>query len=436
MTNRKILHAADIHLDSPLQSLDRYEGAPAEEIRLASRRALTAMVDTAIDRKVDLVVIAGDLYDGDWQHMNTGLFFVKEASRLVREGIPMAVIRGNHDAANKMTASLPLPTNPDGSSILLNEKRVDLRRFDELQIAIHGRSYKTRAEVGNMAEAYPDPLPGVFNLGLLHTSLTGAEGHEPYAPCTPRQLADKQYDYWALGHIHTRGEHQVEGAAPVVFSGNIQGRHARETGAKGCIIVEVDEQNQTDRVFVPLDVVRWEVCAVDVTGMSVLDEIMDAAESWIDETLQQLNESEQDRLLAMRVRLIGESGMHANLLRNANRLESDLRSLVVQRGNGQVWLEKVRIKTTSLPDKVEERTTNMDGPIESLHEVIRGLRQQGDLDTQVDRWLTSLSNKLPPDVPRLNRPNIGNEESEWASSVLDAAAAELEGRLQNRKDSA
>ena len=118
MSTRKILHAADIHLDSPLQKLDQYENAPVDRIRSASRRALENMVQLAIAESVDLVVIAGDLYDGDWTDQNTGLFFVNQANQLVSSGIPMAVIRGNHDAMNLMTSSLPLPKNPDGSQIL------------------------------------------------------------------------------------------------------------------------------------------------------------------------------------------------------------------------------------------------------------------------------------------------------------------------------
>ncbi len=203
---RKILHAADIHLDSPLQKLGSYEGAPADQIRRASRRALENMVRLAIDEAVDLVLVAGDLYDGDWPDQNTGLFFVAQASRLVEAGIPIVVIRGNHDAANRMTSSLPLPKNPDGSEIMMRSDQVDLRQFESLGVAVHGRSFQSRAESDNLAAGYPSPISGMFNVGLLHTSLTGAEGHDPYAPCTPAQLADKRYDYWALGHIHARAE--------------------------------------------------------------------------------------------------------------------------------------------------------------------------------------------------------------------------------------
>lgn len=80
------IHTADIHLDSPLVGLEQYEGAPVEKIRGATREAFKNLVDTAIKRHVDFIVIAGDLYDGDWKDYNTGLFFTSQMVRLQKKG--------------------------------------------------------------------------------------------------------------------------------------------------------------------------------------------------------------------------------------------------------------------------------------------------------------------------------------------------------------
>ncbi len=354
MSVRRILHAADIHLDSPLQKLDAYEHAPVHQIRGASRRALENLVRLAIDQSVDLVVIAGDLYDGDWPDQNTGLFFVAQASKLVKAGIPLVVIRGNHDAANVMTASLPLPANPDGSEIMMRCDQVDLRRFDSLGIAVHGRSFRTRAETENLAESYPAPIAGMFNLGLLHTSLTGAEGHDPYAPCTPIQLAEKRYDYWALGHVHTRAQHGIEDAAPIVFSGNIQGRHIREVGEKGCVIVEVDSRGKCRSTFHPLDVVRWQMCSIDVASLSHLDEVIDQYRVRLRESLASVD----GRLLVTRVELVGATAMHADLHRRLSQLRGSLRATTITHGDDQAWLEAVRIHTS--PPRDEHAVADFD----------------------------------------------------------------------------
>src|SRR6266700_4093207 len=105
----KLLHCADLHLDSPLRGLDRYEGAPVDEMLGATRRAFENLVSLALREKVNVVIIAGDLYDRDWPDFNTGLFFLKGVTQLGAAGIRVFAVRGNHDAASKITRSLRLP---------------------------------------------------------------------------------------------------------------------------------------------------------------------------------------------------------------------------------------------------------------------------------------------------------------------------------------
>lgn len=419
---RKILHAADIHLDSPLQKLGSYEHAPVDRIRGASRRALENMVDLAIERSVDLVVIAGDLYDGDWPDQNTGLFFVGQANQLIRAGIPLVVIRGNHDAANLMTSTLPLPKNPDGSEIMMQADRVDLRRFEQLGVAVHGRSFRTRAETENLAADYPAPISGMFNIGLLHTSLTGAEGHDPYAPCTPAQLADKNYDYWALGHIHLRGEHGISGSAPIVFSGNIQGRHVRETGPKGCVLIEVDGSHECQRTFHELDVVRWQICTLNVTGLSHIDEVVDAFQAWLLEATAAAN----GRLLVVRVELVGRSVLHHELHRRSRQLKASLQAITVSHGRNEVWLEDTKVRTV-VDD--ESRAIDLDGPLESLAVIREQLRTDPQAHDWIEHELRSLIKKMPVEMDVSQALPLQDED--WVAELVESAAAEVIGRLQS-----
>lgn len=420
---RRILHAADIHLDSPLQKLGTYEHAPVDRIRGASRRALENMVELAIQQSVDLVVIAGDLYDGDWPDQNTGLFFVAQANRLVRAEIPVVVIRGNHDAANLMTSSLPLPSNPDGSPIMMASDRVDTRLFESIGIAVHGRSFRTRAETENLASDYPGPVSGMFNLGLLHTSLTGAEGHDPYAPCTPAQLSDKNYDYWALGHVHARGEHGLPDAAPIVFPGNLQGRHIRETGPKGCVIVDVDQNANCKSVFHELDVVRWQLCSVDVSTLRHVDEVIDAFQAWLSEALK----SADQRLLVVRVELVGESVLHHELHRRTSKLKASLQATAVTYGCDQCWLEELKVRTSAASDK--SALIDVDGPMESLSEVISELRQSDELGDVIEHELRSLIKKLPVELVD-DHQTLPIDDQRWVTELIEAASADVIGRLQ------
>ncbi len=426
MTQRKILHAADIHLDSPLQKLSQYEDAPVEQIRDASRDALSNMTNLAIEQQVDLVVIAGDLYDGDWKETRTGMFFVKQATRLRDAKIPILVIRGNHDAANLMTNSLPLPANPDGSEIMMAAEKVDSRIFEDIGVAVHGRSFGKRSQRDGMVKHYPSPRSGLFNLGLLHTSLTGGEGHDPYAPCTPGELTDKEYDYWALGHIHVRGEHGLPGGAPIVFSGNIQGRHINESGAKGCIIIDIDAKHQTTRTFHPLDVARWQLCEIDASTMRHTEEVVEAFQSWLAQQIPKID----DRLLVTRVRVHGASPIHHRLHQQNRVIEEKLRAITISHGQGQTWLETFRVRTQEA-----QVATNIDieGPLESLHSVVKELKSDPELATLIESELRALKNKLPTEITLGDE--YGDDTARWANQLVESASADLMGRLQGTEAS-
>ena len=266
----KFLHAADIHLDSPQRGLDRYEGAPAAECRAATRRALENLAELAVAEKVAFVLIVGDLYDGDWNDYQTPLFFTKVMARLRDAGIPVYMIRGNHDAHNRMTRDLRLPDNVK----ILSSDRAETIVQEDCGAAIHGRSFATRAVLDNLARSYPARVPGLLNVGLLHTCVDGREGHEPYAPCSLSDLRAREYGYWALGHIHAR-EVLHEEDPWIVFPGNIQGRHVREPGPKGCMLVTVGDSFEVTAMEPRwLDVVRWDTCRVDAAGARDGDEAL------------------------------------------------------------------------------------------------------------------------------------------------------------------
>ena len=168
------IHAADPHLDSPLQGLESHEGAPVALIRGATRRAMENLVQLAIDEQIDFLVIAGDVYDGDWKDYNTGLFFRGQMARLASKGIPVYLIAGNHDAASVISKKLGLPENVH----VFSTRAAESKEVAEIPAVIHGRGFPNRAVPENLAKDYPPAVPGKFNLGLLHTSLTGKPGHD------------------------------------------------------------------------------------------------------------------------------------------------------------------------------------------------------------------------------------------------------------------
>ncbi len=387
----RFLHAADIHLDSPLRGLEQYEGAPVDEIRTATRRALVNLVDLALQREVDFVVIAGDLYDGDWKDHNTGLFFVSQIGRLREASIPVVMISGNHDAANRMTKALQLPDHVE----LLSHRKASTagnKQLRELGVAIHGRSFARSAETDNMVRDYPSRIDGMFNIGLLHTSLTGAEGHEPYAPCSIDELRQKQYDYWALGHVHTR-EVKCEDP-PIVFCGNVQGRHIRETGAKGCYLVSVDQRGGVEWEFQPLDVFRWDLCQVAADDADRPEQVLDRFKTALADRMAM-----HDGLpLAVRVVVTGRTNAHPELAADPLNWSNQIRAAAIEQAGGRVWIEKVKLRTSTVRDLDPEAMA--DGPVGELLRYMTELRGDDRQLAELAEGLSDLRRKLPDDLLR------------------------------------
>ena len=422
---RRVLHAADVHLDSPLRKLTHYEHAPVQRIRGASRRAFAEMVTLAIREEVDLVVIAGDLYDGDWDDHNTGLYFVGEAAKLTTAGIPLVVIRGNHDAANVMTSSLPLPQNPDGTDILLDAHRVETRTFEKIGISVHGQSFATEAVTDNLSLAYPPPRSGTANLGLLHTSLTGAENHDRYCPTTPNILTDKGYDYWALGHIHTRADHGLDGGPPLVFPGNLQGRSVRECGPRGCVIVHIDDANRCRHRFEPLGDIEWHRLELDASDWSHPEDLFDAYRAEIRGRESEL----RGKLWITRVEVTGQTELHSTLHRRFRELEAGLQAIAVTSGGGDVWMEDLRLKTSLPRSSARDAAIDVaEGPLAVLHEVVQQVRADEHLDPRLKEEMKPLQKKLPPELIAQDGPLPSDDDPQWRE-VIEAASASLLHRI-------
>ena len=340
----RFIHAADPHLDSPLRGLEAHEGAPVALLRGATRKAFENLVNLAIDEAVDFVVIAGDLYDGDWKDYSTGLFFRGQMVRLEAKKIPVYLIAGNHDAASVISKKLTLPENVH----VFSTRTAETMEVPGLAAVIHGRGFPHRAVPENLAVDYPAAVPGKFNLGLLHTSLTGRPDHDTYAPCSEQDLRNKGYAYWALGHIH---QPEIISEDPwIVFAGNCQGRHARETGPRGCRLVTVkDSLEVASAEWRDLDVVRWQAVEVPLAGV----ENEAGAIKGIREALAGAVAAAEGRLLATRIHLTGATALHGSLHRDAQHWRAQVQALAQDFGEESVWVERLRVGTRPVYDLAE-----------------------------------------------------------------------------------
>lgn len=400
----KLVHAADLHLDSALHGLSRYESAPAEEIRGATRRAFGALTELCLEERAQLLVISGDLFDGDWRDVSTGLFFAAQLSKLCEAGVQVVWIRGNHDAVSQIRRSVRLPEQV----IQLSAERAETRVFDALGVAVHGQSFAKRDVTEDLAAGYPARVAGALNVGLLHTALDGRSGHDRYAPTRVETLVNRGYEYWALGHVHQREVVHVE--PYVVFPGNLQGRHARELGEKGATLVSFEGDRISAVEHRALDAVRWAELRIDVGRAASVDDVLTA----VQQELTRESEAAQGRLLAFRVRLGGATALDAALRAGRERLTEELCSLSYGVGGAGAWLEKLVLATAP---------PSHDAPLgdDALAEIDRALGELlGGDGEELAGYLADLAKKLPGEVlelvPELRAPS-GDVAAELGSDV-------------------
>lgn len=408
------LHAADIHLDSPLRGLSHYDGAPPiEEIRGATRQALDNLVNFALGEKVDFVLIAGDLYDGDWQDFKTGLYFANQMRNLGEAGIRVAVIRGNHDAANTMTKTLVMPENVK----IFSARKPETWLLKDFGVAIHGQSYANRDVYENLAVTYPDPVPGMFNIGILHCLISGADGHLPYAPCTLDELAAKGYDYWALGHVHN---YSVLREQPhIVYSGCTQGRHIREPGEKGCVLVEVeDDKIRTE--FVPLNVLRWAEIKADVGNTQNIEQAAIAFGEALSREMSDLNGMNA----CVRAVLTGRCPAHGRLSLDPEAVVANIRAIASEVSEGKVWIEKVQVQTRPAIDF--DSIAQSDTPQGELMRYLKELIGNPKAIEELGLDLTALKSKLAGSGVKVNEDEI-NELLSDAGDILLTMLEDEEG---------
>ena len=412
----KILHAADLHIDSPLRGLSRYEGAPEEDLRLATRRALENLVRLAIELPVDAVLLAGDVYDGDWKDYQTGLYFSRQMGILGRAGIPVYMVSGNHDAQNRTMRTLKLPDNVR----VLTTGNPETVRNEKIGLAVHGQGFAQWDLTENLAAGYPARDGGLFNVGLLHTGLEGGHSdHKRYAPCTVADLEARDYDYWALGHIHTQ---QIVREEPwIVYPGNIQGRHARESGPKGCIVVTVDGDLRVRSVdHHDLDTARWERVDVDVTGLDDTDQVLSLVQ-------QRFQEIPEERLTAVRVTLRGRTAAHTVLWREREQMLNELRAAAGY--HPSLWLEKLKLRTSS-EDTAGTGTT---GLLTDLRRTLSALGADPDgLTTKLSRH--PLIGVIPSEIKEIKGAyGIDPNDPTWLERTADEAFQLVESLLQEAR---
>jgi DNA repair exonuclease SbcCD nuclease subunit len=406
------LHAADLHLDTPFSGLGEVAPHLAAVLRSASLDALERIVERALAEPVDLLLLAGDLYDGVERGVRAQLRLLDALSRLDRAGVHTFIVHGNHDPLSGWAAVRAWPERvhvfPPGAP---TRKSVHTRSGEA--VTVHGASFGRSDEPTNLAALFGRTDEPGAHIGLLHCNV-GRTDHSPYAPCTVDDLARAGLDYWALGHVHRR---QVVLERPLcVYPGNTQGRSFQpgELGAKGAVLVRSDDGRFSAPELVEVDRVRFLVADVSVEGIDDAGVLVER----LREEGQALRERHPGRSLVVRARLLGETPLHdalgrsqkAELLLALRDMESEVEPFV--------WWAELRDETrTALPISALYEREDLPGEI---------VREASRLEAD-PRAVAQLLGDAPPPVLGLLRGLDDTEVAAVLRRARDLALARLLG---------
>jgi exonuclease SbcD len=346
----RFIHCSDLHLDSPFEGIQSVEPWVADILRKATFEAFQRVVNTAIQKKCDFVIISGDIYDGADRNLYAKLRFRELLKQLNEAQIKCYLVHGNHDPLSGWEPEISLP---QGIFRFPGDK-VSLIPFikNHREIAhIYGISFQEKANINNLAKLYQKSSNEVFSIGILHCNVGGMSNHDNYAPCSIEDLVNTELDYWALGHIHTpmviRKHHPI-----ILYPGNTQGRNINEKGPRGCYLVQVYENQDVEYDFYPTDVVRWFQKGIDITNINHLDDLLTLLIEQREDTRRKADG--HHAILRLTLKGMGELDQ---ILRQKIDPEKDL-AIHLREGendkNPFVWIESILIQTQP-PIDIEQR---------------------------------------------------------------------------------
>ncbi|AIM17356.1 DNA repair exonuclease [Bacillus sp. X1(2014)] len=396
------IHAADLHLDSPMTGLKHLPANIFSRLKESTFTALKKLTKTAIDRKVDFVILAGDLFDGEDRSLRALSRFRAEMRRLEENGIPVYIVHGNHDHLNGSWVHLDMPPNVHVFPGKVEIKKQQTRTGE--RVHLYGFSYPTRHVFEKKIVEYQKEEGADFHIGILHGNEASGTVHDNYAPFTVQELQEKDFDYWALGHIHKRAV--LAENPPIVYPGNIQGRNKKETGSKGFYHVTLTEMDAKLEFIEAADIL-WEQVMVDASTVSRFQDLLQLCH-------KEMNKYRKDDSAAI-------LSFHIKNLQLADdyemkNVETNLLDLLLEEEKDEesfVWIADIHITESRQIDKEQlkkeanfygnlfetiECFENVDEAIASLYEHRLGKKHLSPLSEDEKRELIERAEKLLLDL--------------------------------------
>ena len=370
--------------------------------------------------RVDALLLSGDLYDGDQTSMKTARFLADQIRLLHDANIAVFIIRGNHDALSRITRELTFPL-----SVKIFGRRAEAIQIERAPgatpIAIHGISFAQPHAPESLLAQFEPPVAGAVNIGLLHTSLGGAPGHDPYAPCEMADLQRAGFRYWALGHIHGRAtEH---GQATVVMPGMPQGRDINEAGAKSVTLVTVMDDATIQLEEHPTSVAQFERVDVDLDGIEDWRGVVHA----IGRALGHGRDGVRAEHLVARLHLTGATPLAWRLRRDPDLLRTEAEELAASLGRS--WIDKVEIDCRPPGTNPDAAPATQGDPIVELRKLMGEVAHDDGYLAEIALIAEELRAQLPSEC----RSMLGRDAAAFAAALAQAAQDGIDDVLARLK---
>lgn len=342
MKEISFIHAADLHLDSPMVGLKFLPETIFTRMKESTFTALKKITAAAIEQQVDFVILAGDLFDGEDRSLRAQSRLRTEMLKLEEKGIPVYVVHGNHDHLNGSWVGLEMPGNVHVFGSEVETKALHTKSGADVHL--YGFSYPTRHVFERKIDDYQKADGADFHIGILHGNEVSGTEHDNYAPFSVKDLLDKDFDYWALGHIH-KGVILSENP-PIVYPGNIQGRNRKETGSKGFYHVNLSDSGAKMRFIESADIV-WGEAEMDVSAAGSFYEVFQLCQTEINRNRKET----AGTLLTIHLQ-----NMNLEDCREKKSISDDLLELLLENEMEEeafVWVVDVQISECKQIDKAQ-----------------------------------------------------------------------------------
>lgn len=264
MNKVKVLHCADLHFDTPFKELSKEVSDTSKNELL---EVFKKIIDLAIEENIEVLLIAGDVFDNLTVNKNT-LFFISDQIKRIKN-IKVFISPGNHDPYNEKSfySMINWPEN-----VYIFKGDMEFKEVKELNLIIWGAGFRNNYENETLLKSI-NVENNKINIMLLHGEITSANSKNEYNPIYINDIYKSNIDYIALGHRHKFSGILKEGMTTYAYSGCPQGRGFDEEGEKG-VIIGVVYKGGTNLSFLPVCKRKYITKEIDITGTNNYDEVI------------------------------------------------------------------------------------------------------------------------------------------------------------------